>query len=552
TVLEVSADGLRIFNEGDTLMVISSTEIKAFIANSKDKALSRSFSVTTSTTGKGTGDVVNIDTDGLRVYNDNDKLMDITASNITAYIDTSSTKALSRSFSVTTSTTGKENVDVLEVSTGATRMRDGTEGDQYTDFSTDNIFLGLNSGISTTPSLLQGNSNVFVGNQCGFTNTIGNKNVFIGNQAGYTNNDGDYNVFVGHNAGYFNESGSFNVFIGFQSGNMNTTGVCNTFVGESSGYKNTEGTGNSIFGFWAGVENTLGAYNTKMGFDSGYSGTTGNYNSYYGAGSGVNNQTGSSNSVFGYNAGKGTFGNSYSSNSFFGYRSGFSNRTGSFNSCFGQDAGYSNTVGSRNVFLGYQAGYSETGSDKLYIANTSTTTPLIEGTFPNTDLTFTTSKVSIIHPTGTENGLYFQNTYLGNTDTWHFYQYTTDVLALFFNSTKVGEFNNISGAYTATSDLRSKKNIIEMTKVLDRVMLLQPKKYNFISQKDNEQKYMGFIAQEVEKIFPSLAQYNDEDDTYTLDYAGFSVVAIQAIKEQQKEINNLKSDIEEIKKLLNK
>jgi len=33
------------------------------------------------------------------------------------------------------------------------------------------------------------------------------------------------------------------------------------------------------------------------------------------------------------------------------------------------------------VALGYQAGYSETGSNTLYIANTSTTTPLIYGLF---------------------------------------------------------------------------------------------------------------------------------------------------------------------------
>jgi hypothetical protein len=37
--------------------------------------------------------------------------------------------------------------------------------------------------------------------------------------------------------------------------------------------------------------------------------------------------------------------------------------------------------GSGNVFLGYQAGYNETGSNKLYIANSSTSTPMIYGDF---------------------------------------------------------------------------------------------------------------------------------------------------------------------------
>jgi hypothetical protein len=51
-------------------------------------------------------------------------------------------------------------------------------------------------------------------------------------------------------------------------------------------------------------------------------------------------------------------------------------------------SGYNNTIGSRNVFLGYRAGFNETGSNKLYIANSSGTAPLIYGNF-------TTGKVGI-------------------------------------------------------------------------------------------------------------------------------------------------------------
>ena len=44
-------------------------------------------------------------------------------------------------------------------------------------------------------------------------------------------------------------------------------------------------------------------------------------------------------------------------------------------------AGFSNTAGSGNVFLGNEAGYKETGSNKLYIDNSDTSTPLIYGQF---------------------------------------------------------------------------------------------------------------------------------------------------------------------------
>ncbi len=55
--------------------------------------------------------------------------------------------------------------------------------------------------------------------------------------------------------------------------------------------------------------------------------------------------------------------------------------TGSRNVAIGDSAGYNNVSGAGNVFLGDDAGYNETGSDKLYIANTNTATPLILGDF---------------------------------------------------------------------------------------------------------------------------------------------------------------------------
>jgi len=60
----------------------------------------------------------------------------------------------------------------------------------------------------------------------------------------------------------------------------------------------------------------------------------------------------------------------------------------------GSGAGYNLTSGSGNVFIGYLAGAQETGSNKLYIDNSGTTTPLIYGQFDN-DYVKLNSKVSI-------------------------------------------------------------------------------------------------------------------------------------------------------------
>jgi hypothetical protein len=68
-------------------------------------------------------------------------------------------------------------------------------------------------------------------------------------------------------------------------------------------------------------------------------------------------------------------------------QSSFSVTTGGNNTYLGYQAGYTNATGSGNVSLGYQAGYSETGSNKLYIANSNTATPLIYGDFSTPALT---------------------------------------------------------------------------------------------------------------------------------------------------------------------
>lgn len=51
----------------------------------------------------------------------------------------------------------------------------------------------------------------------------------------------------------------------------------------------------------------------------------------------------------------------------------------------GRGSSYHNKSG--NIFIGYQAGYNETGSNKLYIDNSNTATPLIHGDFSTDAIT---------------------------------------------------------------------------------------------------------------------------------------------------------------------
>lgn len=127
----------------------------------------------------------------------------------------------------------------------------------------------------------------------------------------------------------------------------------------------------------------------------------------------------SDNTVFGVLAGTAITTGNY--NTFIGKNTGIANTTGEKNTFFGRQAGYSNITGSDNIFIGHQAGYNETGSDKLYIDNSSTSTPLIGGDFATDEITvngdlIVKSGEGISLPTA-GNGIGFGSSDLSN-ETW--------------------------------------------------------------------------------------------------------------------------------------
>jgi hypothetical protein len=134
-----------------------------------------------------------------------------------------------------------------------------------------------------------------------------------------------------------------NLFIGNEAGNSNLSGSSNTFLGEESGWSNSSGNSNVFLGNQAGKFNTDGTQNTMVGIGAGRDRTTGINNTFLGAYAGYNKSGGSDNTIIG----------AYS---------------GAFNGS-----------GSGNIFIGRAAGQNESGSNKLYIDNSLTLSPLIWG-----------------------------------------------------------------------------------------------------------------------------------------------------------------------------
>ncbi len=138
---------------------------------------------------------------------------------------------------------------------------------------------------------------------------------------------------------------------------------------------------------------------------------------------------------------------------------------------------------------------------------------------------------------------------------WGFYvSYIDSSLNFYANGSLRATIDRITGVYTNLSDRNFKKNIIGLNPVLDNVLKLNAYKYNYLKSENSDRKSIGFMAQDVLPYFPELVYQRKDRETkesfLMMDYAGFGVVAIKAIQEQQVIINNLQAQIDELRKLI--
>ncbi|MEM6965614.1 MAG: hypothetical protein AAF573_12660 [Bacteroidota bacterium] len=154
-------------------------------------------------------------------------------------------------------------------------------------------------------------------------------------------------IFIGKDAGANDDlSNNNNLFIGTNCGILNTSGANNAALGINAFKGNLTGGSNFACGTNA-MEFSNSNNNVAMGSNAMRQQTSGSNNVGVGSQAGRFNQGGSQNTLIGASAGRGT----------------------------------SNHNKSGNIFIGYQAGYNEIGSDKLYIENSNSSSPLIGGDF---------------------------------------------------------------------------------------------------------------------------------------------------------------------------
>ena len=108
-------------------------------------------------------------------------------------------------------------------------------------------------------------------------------------------------------------------------------------------------------------------------------------------------------------------------------------------------------------------------------------------------------------------------------------------------ATNISGMNDVTASnFNSTSDAKLKTNVETITSPLEKLNQIDGVSFNWIS--DNKPS-MGVIADTVEKVLPELVT---SDDPKTVNYNGLIGLLIEAVKEQQVQITELKSKLDSL------
>jgi hypothetical protein len=96
----------------------------------------------------------------------------------------------------------------------------------------------------------------------------------------------------------------------------------------------------------------------------------------------------------------------------------------------------------------------------------------------------------------------------------------------------------LTGTFTESSSIRYKTNIETIKYGLDKVLQLRGVTYD---KKDTGIRELGLIAEEVNEILPDVVIKNEEGEPDSVSYGRLTAVLIEAVKDLQSQINELKA-----------
>ena len=109
----------------------------------------------------------------------------------------------------------------------------------------------------------------------------------------------------------------------------------------------------------------------------------------------------------------------------------------------------------------------------------------------------------------------------------------SDAFTVWFNGDAT-----LAGNLNVNSDARLKANIVSLGSTLSKLLQIDGKSYTMKKDESEKQK-IGLLAQDIEKVFPELV--SESNGIKSVNYQGLVPVLINALKEQQSEIDELKT-----------
>jgi hypothetical protein len=304
---------------------------------------------------------------------------------------------------------------------------------------------------------------------------------------------------------------SNNMFLGAGVGGS-STGSYNVAIGPSAFQANSTGSENVAIGYWALLANDSGSYNVAIGRRVLVGNTSGSQNVAVGQNALSENIDGSYNVAVGRQAL--TLSESTDFGTAIGFQALFSNDTGEGNTALGASSLWSNTSGSGNIAIGREAGDDITTGSYNIIIGDGADAPSDTGDYQ----------------------LNIGDTIYGDL--------ASDYIGIGNDAPDVALDVTGDIEYTGTiadvSDRRLKKNIQNlMAGQLDKVLKLQGVSFKMIEDAAGRTE-LGLIAQDVQEVFPELVQ-ESSGGTLSLNYTGLIAPMIEAMKEQQAQIDELKA-----------
>jgi trimeric autotransporter adhesin len=395
---------------------------------------------------------------------------------------------------------------------------------------------GVNTaiGAGSLAANTTGMGNAAVGADALSENTTGNYNTAVGITALNSNTTGSFNTALGDGTLTFNTNGSNNTAAGTLALQLNTTGSDSTATGYQALFSNTTGSNNTASGYQALEANTSGGANTAIGGGALQANTIGTDNVATGNAALAANTSGVDNTASGVGAlSTNTTGNDNVASGIFALLT----NNGNYNTGIGTDALRNNTTGSQNTAVGMDALQSNTtGSDLTCVGfNCSATDPnLHNATAIGAHATVGVSDALVLGGTGA----YAVKVGIG-TET------PSNVLTI-----AQGAGHPLSDGWTTYSSRRWKTNIQTLHGALAKVEQLRGVSYEL---KDSGKHEVGVIAEEVGAVVPEVVSYEENGtDARGVDYSRLTALLIEAVKQQQREIRDLKSELRSTRQALQK